>query len=123
MGSLPNSLSGKRILIVEDEYLLADDLSETLTDAGAEIVGPVATVAEANELADAQGFDCAVLDMNLEGQFAFALAQRLKNEGVPFVVATGYGEDVLPEALRDEPRIEKPYVVSKMVNALVRLTA
>ena len=116
-----NPLNGARVLIVEDEYYLAVDLSRSLSKAGAEVVGPVGTVEEADRLMCEWRPDCAVLDMNLRGEFAFALAKRLDDASVPFVVATGYNQSSLPDALKDVPRIEKPYSAREVVEKLANL--
>lgn len=113
-------LDGARVLIVEDEYYLADDLSRALSDAGATVVGPVATLQEAEQRLGDGAFDCAVVDMNLRGEFAFAVADRLKAGNVPFVVATGYNEGSLPEALKNAPRVEKPFAPQQVIELLVR---
>ena len=116
-----NPLIGARVLIVEDEYYLADDLSRSLTEAGAEVVGPVNSVEEAERLVAGGRLDCAVLDMNLRGEFAFAVAERLGGASVPFVVATGYNQSSLPDALKNVPRIEKPYSAREVVEKLASL--
>jgi DNA-binding NtrC family response regulator len=102
-------LSGVRILLVEDEYYIADDLQRTLTAAGAEIVGPFPTLARASDAVDAEAFDCAVIDLNLQGESAVSIADRLTGLGKSFAIATGYGSSALPERLRQVPRIEKPF--------------
>ena len=114
-------LNGTRVLIVEDEYYLADDLSRALVQAGAQVVGPIGTLDEATRQVDADGFDCAVVDMNLRGDFVFALAERLRNAGMPFLIATGYNQDSLPSALVDVPRIEKPFAPHQVVEALAQI--
>jgi CheY-like chemotaxis protein len=114
------SLSGARVLIVEDEYYLADDLSRALSDAGATVIGPVATLQEAEQRLGDAAFDCAVVDMNLRGEFAFAVAERLKARNVPFVVATGYNEGSLPEALKNVPRVEKPFAPKQVIELLIQ---
>ena len=111
-------LSGTRVLIVEDEYYLADDLSRALAKAGAEVVGPVSTLDEAQAKVDEGAFDFAVIDMNLRGDFAFALAERLGEAGKPFVIATGYNQNSIPESLRDVPRVEKPFSSHQIVELL-----
>jgi CheY-like chemotaxis protein len=116
-------LSGARVLIVEDEYYLADDLSRALSGVGAEIVGPVGTLDEADRKVAEGAFDCAVIDMNLRGDFAYALAERLGDSGVPFVVATGYNQSSLPNALVSAPRVEKPFAPAEVVDLLVRMRA
>ena len=114
-------LAGTRVLIVEDEYYLADDLSRALSGAGADVVGPVGTLDEADRKVTEGGFDCAVVDMNLRGDFAYAVAERLGGSGVPFVVTTGYNQSSLPEALADVPRVEKPFAPRDVVDLLVRI--
>ncbi|WP_137179318.1 HWE histidine kinase domain-containing protein [Roseomonas sp. AR75] len=90
------SLDGRRILVVEDEPLVAMDVEQTLRDLGAAVIGPAGTVAEALRLVEQAGMpDAAVLDVNLGGQAAFPVADLLVRRGVPVLFATGYGE--LPE--------------------------
>lgn len=102
-------LQGRRILIVEDEYLLADDLHDALRAAGAEVLGPVPSVAAALSLIAAEKvIDAAVLDVNLRGEMVFAAADALVARGVPFTFATGYDHWALPERFADAPRVEKP---------------
>ena len=98
-----------RVLIVEDEYYLAADLAEALQARGARIVGPVGTFDEALAAVAADEIDMALLDMNLRGEMSFAVAERLDEAGIPFVIATGYSTESLPESLRDRPRVEKPF--------------
>ena len=114
-------LAGTRVLIVEDEYYLADDLSRALSGAGAEIVGPVGTLDEAELKVGEGGFDCAVVDMNLRGDLAYDVARKLSDAGVPFVVATGYNQSSLPDELADVPRVEKPFAPREVVDLLVRM--
>ncbi|MCL6252071.1 response regulator [Altererythrobacter sp. KTW20L] len=85
-----NGLAGKRILVVEDEFFIAEMTSEMLTDWGATVVGPAYTLAEAKELAENRELDAAVLDMNLHGDPVDAIADALNARGVPFVYVTGY---------------------------------
>ena len=111
-------LVGTRVLVVEDECYLADDLSRALASAGAEIVG---TLDEADRKVAEGGFDCAVVDMNLRGDFAYAVVEQLGEAGVPFVVATGYNQTSLPETLAHAPRVEKPFAPREVVELLARL--
>jgi DNA-binding response OmpR family regulator len=101
-------LHGTRILIVEDEYYIADDMAAALRLHGAEVLGPVGTVEEAFGIVAEGAFDCAILDMNLRGDMAYPLADSLTEAGIPFVIATGYNSASLPERFSDVPRVEKP---------------
>lgn len=107
-----------RILIVEDEYYLAADLAEDLRTRGFEVVGPVGTLDEALAAIEEANVDRAVLDMNLRGEMSFAVAEKLDKAGIPYLIATGYGVEALPEALRDKPRIEKPYRPERVAELL-----
>ena len=111
-----------RVLIVEDEYYLAADLAEALQARGARIVGPVGTFDEALAAVAADEIDMALLDMNLRGEMSFAVAERLAEAGIPFVIATGYSTESLPESLRDRPRVEKPFRPEVMRDVLAQLT-
>ncbi len=102
-------LQGRRILVVEDEYMMAEDLRRDLEKVGAEVVGPVPSVADALRLlAREDGLDGAVLDVNLRGEKAYPVADALRERGVPFVLATGYEQWALPEAYKEVPRCDKP---------------
>lgn len=107
-----------RILIVEDEYYLAADLAEALRARGAEVVGPVGTFEEAMAAVDADGIDQVVLDMDLRGDMGYAIAEKLDAAGIPYLIATGYSGESLPEPLRDKPRIEKPFRPEKVAELL-----
>ena len=110
-----NSLAGSRILVVEDEYFLADDARSTLSRLGAEVVGPAPTVAEASALIETGGqIDCALLDVNLRGETAFDVADALQQRGIPFAFVTGYDRDTIPERFSGIPYLAKP-VRSKQV--------
>jgi DNA-binding response OmpR family regulator len=113
------SLGGYRILVVEDEYFLADDLCRTLTEAGAEILGPYASVEDASTLiAEGEPIDAAVLDVNLRGDMVFPVADALRDRGVPFAFATGYDQETLPNRFNDTPRVEKPFKAHKVAAVL-----
>ena len=111
-------LAGRRVLVVEDEFFLADDMAEALRTLGAEVVGPAPTRAAAADLLAGGRVDAAVLDINLRGETIFPLADALRARGVPFVFATGYDASATPPAYRDVPRWEKPYDPGDLVRAL-----
>jgi CheY-like chemotaxis protein len=116
-----SKVQGMRIIIVEDAALLAMELEAGLQEAGAEVVGSAALVEEAMELVDLP-MDAAVLDCNLNGASVEPVAQALAARGVPFLFATGYGENGgAPEGF-DAPIIRKPYDVAQITAALADLT-
>lgn len=114
-------LAGVRVLVVEDEYYLADDIGRALDASGAAVVGPASTLEEAERLIAAGAFDRAVLDMNLRGDMAWTIADRLRERGIPFVVASGYSGATLPERLAGVAFIEKPFRVERLVELIARL--
>jgi CheY-like chemotaxis protein len=117
------TLQNCAILVVEDEYLLADDLCTELADHGATVLGPAATVDQGLRLlADAERVHGAVLDVNLRGEPVFRLADALTQRDLPFVFTTGYDADVLPPRFAHAPRCEKPVRLADVVAALGRVT-
>lgn len=115
-------LEGLRILVVEDEYLIAIELAEWLQDAGAQVIGPVGTVHQALSLTtDHEGkLDAATLDINLGGTRVFPVADALRATGIPFVFCTGYDLQRIPQAYRQEPCLEKPIDRAKFMDTLTR---
>ena len=116
-------LTGKRVLVVEDEGLIADDMRLVLERCGAQVVGPAPDLSRARELAQAGGFDCAVLDINLHGEHVFTLARELKARGQCFIFATGYGSSFVPLDLKDTPHFEKPLQLDEFARAVARACA
>jgi CheY-like chemotaxis protein len=117
-----DELSGRRVLIVEDEYFVADDITRALIRAGAEIVGPFVDHAEALRALEAGlAVDLGILDINLEGEISFAVADRLTAMGIPFVFATGYGEAIIPQEHQQVPRWEKPFEPEALAQAIASL--
>lgn len=115
-------LDGHRVLIVEDEYLIADEMRQWLRQAGADIVGPVPDVEQALDLIDGSGsaVDAAVLDVNLgQGETAYPIADRLKEVGVPYLFATG--DLQLLDDYRSRPRLDKPISERELLRALDHL--
>jgi DNA-binding response OmpR family regulator len=109
---------GLRVLIVEDEYFLAQDLADRFQNLGAEVLGPAGTVAEALTLASRAGIDGAVLDVNLRGERVYPVADLLRQKQVPFVFASGYGGELEPDAYSNIPRCIKPVDFAVLVQAL-----
>lgn len=115
----PRDLRGLRVLVVEDDFLLADGLAEELVEHGLQIVGPVATVAQALAVLDAgTHVDAAILDVNIGGEMAFPVADWLAERGVPFLLASGYDAAALPLRFREARSCEKPYLVARILDAL-----
>lgn len=116
------ALASLRVLVVEDDYFIADDMARALLSLGAELLGPVATGEEALALLSSESkIDIAVLDINLRGQPVFPLAEQLRAQNIPFVFATGYDEAAVPEAFSDVPRWEKPFDAHVLARMLPRL--
>jgi DNA-binding NtrC family response regulator len=113
-------LAGKRLLVVEDEYMIASYLACALEDAGAEVIGPAGTVEDALELVESDGdrLDGAVLDVNLRDERVYPVADALAARGVPFVLATGYDKTSIPPAYADVPRCEKPVDKLQLIRLL-----
>jgi DNA-binding NtrC family response regulator len=116
-------LTGKRVLLVEDEFYIADDLRRALTTAGAKVVGPFASVRTAEDAINSGGFDCAVIDLNLRGDSAVPVAEHLLRLNIPFAIATGYGSSAVPEHLHGVVRVEKPFDPAQMLNVVCKLAA
>ncbi|MGJ4948323.1 response regulator [Bradyrhizobium sp. HKCCYLS20291] len=119
---LERPLNDRLILVVEDEYMLADELRCEIGDAGAKVLGPVGTVADALALAKREArIDGAVLDVNLRGEMAFPVADLLIERDVPFVFTTGYDESIIPDRFSKILRCEKPIAVDGIIRALHRM--
>ena len=119
-------LAGRRILIVEDEFLIAEVMEEWLSGAGAEVVGPVPSVEQALELLEEPGkaLDGAVLDVNLgRGETAYPIADRLNERGVPYLFATGEVRIADDPDHRARLRLEKPLTKQMLVREVQRLVA
>jgi CheY-like chemotaxis protein len=112
------SLSGHRILLVEDEMLNIAMLEDILTEAGCESVAAAATIDQAIALIDEQVFDAALLDIKLKGKAAYAVADALAVRGVPFIFVTGNSVRDIEDGYRDRPVLRKPFKEEKLVEAL-----
>ncbi len=115
--------STKRILIVEDEVLVAMHLEDLLTEMGHLVVGPATRVAQGMELARLAEIDFAVLDVNVAGTRSFPIADILRGREIPFVFATGYGVSGLDDGYRDQPTLSKPYHSHELARVIARAFA
>ncbi len=114
-----STAQGRHILIVEDEFLIAEELREAFEDLGAVVVGPVATVEAALAIIGSrERLDGATLDVTLGRDKAFPVAEALLAKGLPFVLLTGYADQALPDHLRNVARCEKPFDMRKVMQAL-----
>lgn len=107
-----------RVLIVEDDYFLASELSAILLEVGASVLGPVSQAEHALRLATEQEPDCVLLDINLRGELAFALAEHMRDAGVAVIFTTGYDRSVLPETLQDTVCLRKPLDLVVLVDRI-----
>ena len=112
-----------RVLVVEDEYLIRMLLEDMLGDLGYEIAGAVGTIAEASELAAKGDFNLAILDVNLDGEEIYPVADILAKRGLPFVFVSGYGQDSLPERYRGRSCLQKPFQAEQLKTTLAKLLA
>jgi CheY-like chemotaxis protein len=112
---------GKTVLIVEDEFLIAMTLEDSLREAGIATIGPASTHEEAIRLLESAQVDAAILDFNLGGQYSTPVAEHLKASGIPFVMTTGYGATVDVNSLGAETVFDKPYTPESVVDALLRI--
>lgn len=122
MDAALQDLVGCRVLLVEDEYLIADELGQLLNLHGAVLIGPVPTLEIALAVVQMEErIDGAVIDINLRGQSAFPVADALAARGVPFVFATGYSASAVPDRYEHIRICEKAYRLEDLVRALPAL--
>ena len=119
-----SALAGLQLLVVEDEYMVAEHIGMLLEDFGCGLTGPVGTIEEALAAIRAGGLDGALLDANLDGESSGPIAVALLAASVPFVVVTGYGACDLPgEALDRAPRLTKPFSTAELERTLIAALA
>ncbi|KTQ90491.1 MULTISPECIES: response regulator [Aureimonas] len=112
-------LSGRRVLIVEDEYHAAEELSATIRASNGIVVGPVPTVDAALALVErGEMVDAAILDINLGGEKVFPVAEALKAIGIPIIFVTGYDDWMIPQEYEDTPVLRKPAEADNVVQLL-----
>nr|WP_276540689.1 response regulator [Stenotrophomonas chelatiphaga] len=110
-------MAGKRVLVAEDEYNIAMFLVEYLQMKDVDVVGPAGNLKALDALVDAHAIDGALLDINLGGELVYPLADRLLERNIPFVLTSGYDDNV-PERFADAPRCGKPYRLEALTQAL-----
>jgi len=112
-------LAGRCVLIVEDDYHAAEDLSAIVREWQGVVVGPVPTVGEALALVDSgEKVDAAILDINLGGEKVFPVAEALKAIGIPIIFVTGYDNWMIPQEYEDTPVLRKPAEADNVVHLL-----
>ena len=114
-------LTGRRILIVEDEMLVSMVIEEALKDLGCDVVGPVATRDQALALAKAEALHGALLDVNLGGEPVYPVADALSQRGIPFAFVTGYGQSGIADRYAAIPTLVKPFQLSTVERILGEL--
>jgi len=115
------TLEGIRVLVVEDEFLVATLIEEMLQSAGCVVLGPVARVAEALDAVDHETYDAAVLDVNLGGDRIDPVADALSRQHIPFMFVTGYNTGGLPGEYAARPRLSKPFKMADLLGTLMGL--
>jgi CheY-like chemotaxis protein len=112
--------TGRAILVVEDEPLIAMMLEDFLETLGHSIHASCDTVGDALAKAEEGGFDCAILDVNLKGEAVWPVAEKLQEKGVPFIIATGGHVEPPPAEFAQAPMLEKPYTIDRITPVLER---
>ncbi len=115
--------AGCRVLLVEDEMMVAWALKDVLSDWSCTVVGPAARVGQALAMLEAEAVDIALLDVSLDGEASYPVADALAARGVPFVFLTGYGRNRLPGRYQACPVLQKPFRVPALGDALAALLA
>ena len=119
--TVSDSIEGRHILVVEDDFLIGHDFAAALGDLGVNVLGPVGSVDDALDLLEeTTDIDWAVLDLNLGGELSYPIADALAERGLPFVFTTGYDKAALAARYSEVIRCEKPVVISEVVQALLK---
>ena len=122
MNKRARKMTGSRVLLVEDEYFIVEDMIDAFVAHGAEIIGPAANVRDALALvSENERIDAAVIDINLCGEMAFPVADALLARGVPFVFATGYDKVVVPDRYANVKHCEKPISADQLADVLLHM--
>lgn len=107
-----------RVLVVEDEAMIAMLVEDMVQDFGSEVVGPAARMADAIKLAQNAELDAAILDINVDGSVIYPVADILSTRSIPFIFATGYGSKALPTRFCNAPTVPKPFSYQSLSGAL-----
>jgi len=119
-GCLP---SGLRVLLVEDEFMVALLMEMALTGLGCEVIGPIGRVDKALEMAQREALDVAILDVNINGTEVYSVAEALAARGIPFVFVSGYGRKALRAPWGDRPNLQKPFRIDDLVAVIEEAAA
>jgi DNA-binding NtrC family response regulator len=111
------------VLVVEDRYLIAQEIEAEVRKLGGIVVGPAQNLKAARCFLASHEIDLAVLDMDLAGDMVFPLAREFATDGKPFLFLTGHGDWILPPEWRDRPRLSKPVSRRTLRDALLKLRA
>jgi CheY-like chemotaxis protein len=118
----PASLTGRRVLVIEDEYFIGDDIARALTNLGADVIGPLPDLTDAEDiLKQGEAIDAALLDVNIRNEMVFPLARLLRSRNVPLVFATGYDKASVVAEFQDVQLWEKPLDVPKLARSLAEM--
>jgi DNA-binding response OmpR family regulator len=110
---------GRRVLVVEDEFLVSLTTIDLLESIGCEVVGPIARLAAAVQLAQSESLDAAVLDINIAGEMIWPVAEELQRKGVPILFLSAYPQlNVIPVFFAAAPRLEKPLEQNRLLRHL-----
>ena len=115
---MKNGLAGRRVFIVEDESMISMLLQDNLADIGCEVAGTAFRYPDALAKSKSLSFEIAILDVNLNGQFTFPIADILTERGLPFVFSTGYGGTRIPAPFQKAPVLQKPFQQQDLERAL-----
>lgn len=112
-----------RVLVVEDEYLVALQTEEMLIELGFEVVGPATRFDQALGMAQSAAIDAAVIDVNLRGVAIYPIADVLAGRAIPFAFATGYAANGVAPAYRDRPVLQKPFLADQLATVMAAIVS
>jgi CheY-like chemotaxis protein len=121
MGARAKPLKGRQILVVEDSPVVAPFTADVLGELGCDVIGPAPNMATARDLISRERVDAAIMDVHIRGERIFPMCDLLSAKGIPFVLTSGYGDWELPDRWQHAPRLQKPYTMDQVEEALARL--